>query len=108
MTRVLRKPMTLTRVTANTTSGRPAAPTTATSTVYGATRHRLDDRQYDGGDVIQQEQLVYLPAETTIEPGDTLTFDGRTWTVVGIPFPAFSQRKRATHHLEVRVRVGVR
>ena len=72
--------------------------------MYGAVRHRLDDRKNDGGDIVQQELVVYLPPGTVIEPGDELGFDGDTWRVVGNPFEAWSHRTRSVHHLEVRVR----
>jgi hypothetical protein len=96
--------MTLTRYSADVSSRRPVRTASATSTVYGAVRHRLDDRVADGGDIVSQELVVYLPAGTAIEPGDELGFDGDTWRVVGNPFEAFSQRTQSVHHLEVRVR----
>jgi hypothetical protein len=101
---VFRKPMTLTRFSADVSSRRPVRSAGASTTVYGAVRHRLDDRVSDAGDIVSQELIVYLPAGTVIEPGDELTFDGDTWRVVGNPFEAYSQRSQSVHHLEVRVR----
>lgn len=109
MSRVFRKPMTLTRVSNTVGSdGRTAVTTAAPVTVNGALRHRLDDRALDGALVVQQEQIVYLPAGTSIAPGDQLAFDGSTWEVIGNPYEAWSHRSQSIHHLEVRVRAGAR
>lgn len=106
---VFRKPMTLERRSVEVgTDRRPTDGFSTAEQVLGATRHRLDDRNNDAGDVIRQEQLVYLPAGVAIAPGDRLTFDGQQWIVVGFPFQAYSQRERAVHHQEVRVRAGAR
>lgn len=109
MSTVFRKPMVLERRSTDVGADqRPTSGYAAAVTVYGATRHRLDDRNEDGGDVIRQEQLVYLAPEVAIEPGDRLTFDGLVWEVIGEPFQAYSQRAKRVHHLEVRVRTGQR
>lgn len=106
---VLRKPMTLERASEDVgPDRRPTVTLAPAETVYGATRHRLDDRNQDAGDVVRQEQLVYLGPDVAIAAGDRLTFDGHTWIVVGEPFQAYSQRTRSVHHQEVRVRVGER
>lgn len=109
MSRVFTKPMLLERRSVEVgTDRRPVSSWSVAVVVRGSDRHRVDDRQEDGGDVIEQERVVYLPADTVIEPGDRLTYDGMQWIVVGAPYQAYSHRTRGVHHLEVRVRAGAR
>lgn len=109
MSSVFRKPMQLERRSVGVdAAGRPNESFSVAVTIYGSTRHRLDDRANDGGVITEQEQMVYVLPGADIEPGDRITFDGKTWTVVGEPFQAYSHRSRSVHHEEIRVRWSAR
>jgi hypothetical protein len=106
---VFKKPIVVERRSTDIgTDRRPQAAWSTPETVLGAIRHRLDNRVEDAGVVVQQEQLVYFPGDFDLPAGSRVTFDGFTWEVVGDPFRAYSHRKNAVHHIEVRVRVGAR
>lgn len=56
-----------------------------------------------GRDTALSDWVAYLPADADVAFADTLTVGGRTWQVVGSPYPV--QTPGGTHHLQVRCRL---